>query len=99
MGVTILTRKPAGGEVAFSPDDSKTKYKRFRQNTGIKAPLPQTCKACKIALKEVERFTLPKKLLCRMLRFYGKGSEGASDCQKKRPFSQFQDVLKFEKLL
>jgi hypothetical protein len=54
MGVTTVTRKLADGEVAFSLDVSKIKYKRFRQNTGIKAPLPKTCKACKATLKQAE---------------------------------------------
>ena len=54
MGVTIVTRKLADGEFAFSLDVSKIKYKWFRQNTGIKAPLPKTCKACKATLKQVE---------------------------------------------
>lgn len=54
MGVTIVTRKLADGQIAFSLDVSKTKYKRFRQNTGIKAPFPKTCKAYKVALRKVE---------------------------------------------
>lgn len=49
MDITIITLKLAFSDAAFSVDVSKTKYKRFLQNIGIKAALLKTGKVWKDA--------------------------------------------------